>query len=52
MANEQIGTDPDQFPEDKHHHEIVREHDSEHREHEERKPGEIARLALVRAHVA
>ena len=52
MADQQIGTDADQLPEDEHHHEIVREHDSEHREHEEREPGEIARLALVLAHVA
>ena len=52
MPNEQIGAEPDQFPEDKHHHEIVREDDPEHGEHEERKSGEIARLALVRAHVA
>ena len=52
MADQQIGSDADQFPEDEHHDEIVREHDPEHREHEERKRGEVARLALVIPHVA
>ncbi len=52
MADEDVGTDADQFPEDEHHHEVVREDDAEHREHEEREAGEVARLALVILHVA
>ena len=28
MANEQIGTEADQFPEDEQHNEVVREHDA------------------------
>ena len=43
---------PDQLPENKQHHEIVREHDAEHGEHEERERGEVTRLAFVIAHVA
>ncbi len=34
MSDEDVGADADQFPEDEHHHEIVREDDAGHREHE------------------
>ena len=30
MADEDVGTDAHQFPKDKHHHEIIRQHDAEH----------------------
>src|SRR5437868_8460504 len=52
VANEQIGTEADQLPEDEQHNEIVREHDAQHREHEERKGGEITRFAGIIPHVA
>ena len=51
-ADEQITGDADQFPEDEHHHEIVREHDAEHREHEQAQAGEIAAVGAVALHVA
>src|SRR5205814_8574238 len=52
MTDEQVGAKADQFPKDKHHHEIVRQHNAEHREHEERERGEVAGDARVIAHVA
>ncbi len=52
MADQQIGTDAHEFPENEHHDEIVRENDPEHREHEERERGEVAGLAGVVLHVA
>ena len=52
MADQQIGTDADEFPEDEHHDEIVRENDAEHREHEEGERSEVAGLAGVVLHVA
>ena len=52
MADQQIGTDAHQFPEDEHHHEIVRDDDAEHREHEEGERREVARFARVVPHVA
>ena len=30
MTDEYVGTHANEFPEDKHHHEIVRQDDSEH----------------------
>ncbi len=52
MTDQHVGSEADQFPENKHHHEIVREDDPEHGEHEERKRGEVTRLAFVIPHVA
>ena len=52
MTDEDVGSETDQLPKDEHHHEIVREDNAEHREHEERERGEVARFAFVVAHVA
>jgi len=51
VTDQNIRREPDQFPKDEKHHEIVRENDSEHREHEERQRREIAGLAFVVPHV-
>ena len=51
VADEQIGTETDQFPEDEGHDEVVGQHDAGHREHEKRKTGEVAGLRLVVLHV-
>jgi hypothetical protein len=51
VADQQIGADADEFPEDEHHREVVREHDAEHREHEERQIAEVTRLPFVVLHV-
>jgi len=51
MADEDVRADADQFPEEEHHHEVIREDDADHREHEEREAGEVAGLALVVVHV-
>jgi hypothetical protein len=45
VADEHVGTDADQLPEDEHHDEVVGQDDAGHREHEERQPGEVAGLA-------
>ena len=42
VADQDVGTHPDQFPENKHHHEVVRQDDTRHREHEESEPREVA----------
>ena len=52
MADQHIGAKADQLPEDEQHHEIVRQNDAEHREHEERQCREIAGLACIIPHVA
>jgi hypothetical protein len=52
VANEEVGTDPHEFPEDEHHHEVVGEDDAGHGEEEEGEAREVARLALVLLHVA
>ena len=52
MPDEDVGTHTDEFPEDEHHHEIVREDDSEHGEEEQGKAGEEPRVAFLVAHVA
>ncbi len=52
MTNQHIGSKTDQFPEDEKHDEIAREHDTEHRKHEERQCREIARFPVVISHVA
>src|SRR6185503_17168168 len=51
-ADEQVGTYADEFPENKHLNEIVREHDAEHREREQAQAGEVTAEATVLAHVA
>ena len=51
VADEEVGADPDEFPEDKHHREVVGEDDARHREHEKRERREVTRLALVVLHV-
>ena len=52
VTDQHVGSEADQLPEDEHHDEIVREHDPEHCEHEERERSEVARLAFVVAHIA
>ncbi len=52
MADQHIRGKADQLPENEKHHEIIRENDAEHREHEERERREIAGLALVFPHVS
>ena len=52
MADQHIRGKADQLPKNEEHHEIVRENNAEHREHEERERGEIAGLALVFPHVS
>src|SRR5207244_11433578 len=52
MADEHVGSEPDQLPENEQHHEVVREHDPEHGEHEKGQRCEVARLANVVPHVA
>ena len=52
VADEDVGADPDQLPEDIHHHEIVGQDDAQHGEKEEAEGGVVARDALVAAHVA
>jgi hypothetical protein len=52
VTDQNVRTDSDQLPADKHHDEVVREHDPEHRKHEQGKPAEVARTPLVIPHVA
>ena len=52
MSDEHIRGKADQLPKDEHHDEVVREHDTEHSEHEERKGGEVTRFAFIIPHVA
>ena len=51
VPDEHVGSEADQLPKNEKHDEIVREHDAEHGEHEERERGEVTRLAFVTAHV-
>ena len=51
VADQDIGSEADQFPKDEQHDEIVRENDAEHGEHEERKGREITGFAFVIPHV-
>ena len=44
VADQQIGTHADEFPENKHHDKIVRKDDAEHREHEEGERSEVRDL--------
>ena len=48
-ADEQVAGHADQFPEDEQLHEVVRQHDAEHREGEQAQAGEVARQAAVLA---
>jgi hypothetical protein len=52
VADEQVGAQTDQLPEDEHHDQVPGQHDAGHGEHEERQRPEEARLALVVLHVA
>ena len=52
VADQHVRSEADQFPENEQHHEIVRENDPEHCEHEEGESGEIARFTFVIAHIA
>ena len=51
-ADEQIAGNTDELPEDEGHHQVVCEHDAEHREHEEAEAAEVAAHAAVFLHVA
>ncbi len=51
MANQKIRTESHQFPKDKNLNEIVRQHNSQHREGEKGKTGKIARIPGVVVHV-
>jgi len=51
VADEEVGADADELPEDEHHREVIREDDTGHREHEEREAGEVARLPGIFVHV-
>ena len=52
VADEQVGAEADQLPEDEGHDEVVRQHDAGHREHEEREAGEVAGLRFIVLHVS
>src|SRR3546814_15557370 len=51
-TDEQIGCQADAFPTEEHLDEIVRGHEHQHREGEEREIGEEARLVRVFLHIA
>ncbi len=50
-ADQEVGADADQFPEDEHHQEIRRHDDADHREDEEGELGEEAADAGIVVHV-
>ena len=52
MSDEDVRTHADEFPEDKHHHEVICQHDAEHGEKEERETGKKAGIPFLVAHVA
>ena len=52
VTDEQVGTEPDSFPADKHHQEIRAHHQHEHRKHEEAHVGKEAIEPRVAVHVA
>jgi hypothetical protein len=52
MVDQEVGAEAHQFPEHENHQQVVREHDAEHREHEDRQPAEVARARPVIVHVA
>ena len=51
VTDEQVTAHTDEFPEDKHHHEIVGQDNAEHREHEHRQAREVPRHPRVFLHV-
>ena len=51
-TDQQIRAQPDAFPADKHQQEVVREHQRQHREHEQVQIGEETIVAAVTVHVA
>ena len=51
-ANEQVAANAHQFPEDEHHHEVVRQHDAKHGKGEQAQAGKVARHAGIVLHVA
>jgi len=51
-ADQEVAAEPDPFPADEEHGERVRQHQQDHREHEEVQVGEVPREAAVVGHVA
>ena len=51
ITDQQIRTEPDTFPTDKHHHEVRAHHQHEHRKHEQTHVGEEPVEARVAMHV-
>ena len=51
-ANQQITRDADQLPKDEHHHEVVGQHDAEHRKNEQTQEGEVAGEIPIFLHIA
>ena len=51
VVDQHVGAETHQLPEDKNHEQIVRQHDAEHREHEDRQAAEVAGLGRVVVHV-
>ena len=52
MVDQEVGAEAHQFPEHENHQQVVREHDAEHREHEDREPAKVPRPRPVVVHVA
>ena len=52
VGDKQVRTETNQFPKDENHDQVVRQSDSQHREHENGKPPEITGLGLIIGHVA
>src|SRR5690606_8581243 len=51
VIDQQIRTDPHQFPKNEKQNQTVRQNQADHRKHEQRKPAEKPRLAFVFLHV-
>ena len=52
VTDQDIGTHPDEFPENEHHDKVVCQDDARHREHEESQAREIARFPFIISHVS
>ena len=52
MSDEQVGAEPDQFPENENHDQVVGKGNAEHGKHEDGQAAEVPRLGLVVLHVA
>ena len=52
MPDEQVGADPDQFPEDEHHDKVVGQDNAEHGKEEQAERCVVARDTFITAHVA